>query len=127
MSKLFVSLLVSGIITVPGGAKTTLVNTGTNNLFLTSDETEEALEALEYSQQTAVKNSLYSIAPGASKSLATGTYNLTLQPGCSAALLTEKSIPVPPVVVPPVVVPLVVTPPVVVPPVEPVLPPVVEQ
>ncbi|WP_080057280.1 hypothetical protein [Spirosoma aerolatum] len=90
MAKLFTSITESGQVVAPVAAKSTLINTGSRNMFLTTTETDTALSGLSDEAKQGVKNALYGIKPGEAKSLAAGTYNLTLDWSGSAVFLVES-------------------------------------
>lgn len=98
MAKQFTVITANQKIMAVVGQKTTLVNASPNNVFLVDDATNTALNPtdqeapqLPYEAKQAVLNALYSLAPGASKSLAAGTYALSFDysPSQSVVLITE--------------------------------------
>lgn len=98
MAKTFTVITTNQKISAVVGQKTTIVNASPNNIFLVDDATNAALnptdteaEELPYPAKQAVLNALYSIAPGASKSLAAGSYNLSFDysPAQSVVVITE--------------------------------------
>lgn len=105
MSKSFILIAISSIITAKVAEKTTLVNTGNSNAFVFDNDTKDALSELDYQSAQSLKSALHSVAPGKAISLASGTYNVELSSGGEVYLVIEKKPVAPPVVVPPVVVP----------------------
>ena len=93
MAKTFTTITQNGPVVAPVAAKSTLVNSGYQAIFLTDADTNSALTTLQPDKQDAVKNALYAIQPGQTKSLSAGTYNLDLGAGFqgSAVLLVETS------------------------------------
>ncbi|GAB4043130.1 hypothetical protein [Spirosoma litoris] len=93
MAKTFTVINSAGVITAKVGDKTTVVNASASNAFLTDDAIDTALASLPYEAKQAVLNSLYSLAPGASKALSAGSYNLSFAMGfgSSAVLVVENN------------------------------------
>ncbi|ADB36744.1 hypothetical protein [Spirosoma linguale] len=87
MSKTFAVITENQTLVCSG--KTTLINTGSTNVHLTDQDTDLGLASLPYDQQQSVKNALYAIKPGESKSLASNTYNIGFTMGGSAVIMKE--------------------------------------
>ncbi|QHV97570.1 hypothetical protein [Spirosoma endbachense] len=77
MAKTFTPITQAGPIQAPVTAKTTLINSSSANLFVTSDELDDAMSELSISDKNAVLNALYAVKPGGSLALSAGTYNLS--------------------------------------------------
>ena len=95
MAKTLKVLSEAQSVTPKVGDKTTIINASSGNIFITDEATDTALNSLPYLEKMAVLNSLYSLTPGASKSLSTanGAVNVSFAMGFgqSAVLLVENN------------------------------------
>lgn len=92
MPKSFIPISEDKTVTAKVGDKTTIINTGTSSVFVTDADTDQALEILEYGPKQSVLNALFALKPGETRSLKTGTYNVSITQGFggSAVLFIEN-------------------------------------
>ncbi|SFD67639.1 hypothetical protein [Spirosoma endophyticum] len=94
-SKISFITVIAGLLVVPGGQKSKLINAGNTPILLTDTAVDDALAVLTEEQAKAVKHAMFSMAPGTVKSLATGTYNVDLGDSLNASVILYSEHPEP--------------------------------